>query len=264
MTLTCNCGHQVSNDALICPGCGKPLPKADVAANNLAKPFMPTSVAGHYAMSSQESILGRGSGTAEVNSVPAAQGTAKRFCTRCGARLYANHVCGQVGQKETGVTDGIPKSAEAAVDSSERAKGLTRNEPEGLSRDRSVPSRETYHVRARCRHNGAPFLVKIKQTVKAEYVIASASPIREEALRNPSFAEEMIDGKIKLPAEYRGCPYCGDRGLLVCSCCKSGVACSSLSLLSRLAPILFRRCPWCHKVRVVVHRFRLTLPGGAD
>lgn len=63
-----------------------------------------------------------------------------------------------------------------------------------------------------------------------------AFKIREESASKEHYDENVIKGEIDIEEEYPGCPYCGNKGFIVCSCGK--LNCSNIE-----GNIL--TCEWC-------------------
>lgn len=66
-----------------------------------------------------------------------------------------------------------------------------------------------------------------------------AFEMQEKAAKNEGYDTTVIKGGVRMLDEYPGCPYCGNRGVFVCSCGK-------LNCLEKNVPHgKTVRCEWC-------------------
>ena len=63
-----------------------------------------------------------------------------------------------------------------------------------------------------------------------------AFPIKEEAAKREGYEETVITGAIEPEKDYPGCPYCGAKYFVICSCGKLNCNCGTSGQFT---------CGWC-------------------
>jgi hypothetical protein len=78
----------------------------------------------------------------------------------------------------------------------------------------------------------------MKQSDPGEWLAIGASPVAEERLRNPDFGNAQIRGRLKISADYPGCPHCHWRDFFCDARCGGRISCCEPNAQSTV-------CPWC-------------------
>ena len=90
-------------------------------------------------------------------------------------------------------------------------------------------------VMARCQKNRKLFGMRFEQVTDQEWYANWAFKISEEASKREGYDKTTIRGRIGFSGEYPGCPYCEQRGGVVCSCGKQNCHGQSQTM----------KCAWC-------------------
>ena len=70
----------------------------------------------------------------------------------------------------------------------------------------------------KCAEGRKTYGMRAEKTGRGRWLITWAFPIKEAAAKREEYDKAQIKGDILFSEEYPGCPYCGGRGVTVCSC----------------------------------------------
>ncbi len=72
----------------------------------------------------------------------------------------------------------------------------------------------------KCKESHKSYGVRFEKIGFRQWNYTWAFPMNESSARREGYDSTMIDGTIEPDTEYPGCPYCGIKYFLVCSCGK--------------------------------------------
>lgn len=107
-------------------------------------------------------------------------------------------------------------------------------------------------VMMKCKDCKKAFGARIERREEG-WVFNWAFPIDESIAEKEGFDSEIIEGNVYLDEEYPGCPHCGSKGFVQCTCGK--LTCWEGEIISK--------CAWCgKKAKVgVAEKFRISSGG---
>ena len=89
----------------------------------------------------------------------------------------------------------------------------------------------------KCPKSHKMFGVRFQQRNRRQWDYTWAFPIREDSARREGYDKTEIVGDIDPTSEYPGCPYCGAKYFVICSCGK--LNCNSYAFDNAFL------CEWC-------------------
>jgi hypothetical protein len=90
-------------------------------------------------------------------------------------------------------------------------------------------------VNARCKRNRQAFGIRMEEKSPRYWVADWAFAVKDAVAKKEGYSQN-ISGRFDFADEYPGCPHCGGKTLMVCSCGK--VSCWD-GISTRVT------CPWC-------------------
>ena len=86
--------------------------------------------------------------------------------------------------------------------------------------------------------------VRFEKTADKQWKYAWAFPMKESAAKREGYDTTTITGIIAPDAEYPGCPYCGSKYFVICSCGKLNCNITTGKTFT---------CNWCGKIGVLMN-----------
>lgn len=77
---------------------------------------------------------------------------------------------------------------------------------------------EAVIVLAKCGDSKKTYGMRVEKTGKNQWLVTWAFPIKESAAQHEGYDKTKVKGRIVFSNEYPGCPYCGRKEQVVCSC----------------------------------------------
>lgn len=97
-------------------------------------------------------------------------------------------------------------------------------------------------VLGRCRRQQAIFGIRLEEKEPRDWVCDWAFPVRDQTAKRERFDQTEITGSFKYDPNYPGCPYCGSKSTVRCSCGKVGCYNGKSWVV---------KCPWCGRRGIV-------------
>lgn len=72
----------------------------------------------------------------------------------------------------------------------------------------------------KCKETHKTYGVRFEKTAEGNWVYTWAFPIKESSAKREGYDGTVIEGAIMPREDYPGCPYCGSKFFVVCSCGK--------------------------------------------
>lgn len=77
---------------------------------------------------------------------------------------------------------------------------------------------EAVIVIAKCGASHKSYGIRAEKTGKDKWLFTWAFPIKDDAAKREAYDRTTVKGSLSQSDEYPGCPYCGSRRLIACSC----------------------------------------------
>lgn len=71
---------------------------------------------------------------------------------------------------------------------------------------------------AKCGESHKTYGMRLEKTGHDRWLTTWAFPIKESSAKREGYDKVQVKGDISFADDYPGCPYCGGRGLTLCSC----------------------------------------------
>ena len=95
---------------------------------------------------------------------------------------------------------------------------------------------------SRCAKTKASFGIRIEQ-IGIDWVRTWAFPINEAKAKNEGYDTNKVTGSMQRTVDFPGCPYCGSKGFVHCSCGKIGCWNAKDGTGGEYGQYT---CPWCN------------------
>jgi len=96
--------------------------------------------------------------------------------------------------------------------------------------------REATVALCRCKETHKTYGVRFEKVSEGNWKYTWAFKIKESSAKREGYDGTIIDGRIFPDEEYPGCPYCGEKYFVVCSCGKLNCHTHNSGLF---------KCEWC-------------------
>lgn len=107
----------------------------------------------------------------------------------------------------------------------------------------------------KCKESKKTYGVRFERVEKGKWKYTWAFPINEDAARREGYNGTTITGIVEPDDKYPGCPYCGAKYFIVCSCGKLNCNISTDDTFT---------CEWCGITGALVEEFELNIKSGGD
>ncbi len=97
-------------------------------------------------------------------------------------------------------------------------------------------AKEAVVILTKCGHSHKTHGIRFEQTGKDQWLGTWAFPIKEASAKREGYEKASIKGAIRFSEAYPGCPDCGTKGFILCSCGR---------LSCNLVEDGVFTCPWC-------------------
>ena len=91
----------------------------------------------------------------------------------------------------------------------------------------------------KCKETHKTYGVRFEKTSEGNWVYTWAFPMKESAAKREGYDGTVIEGNIKPREDYPGCPYCGAKYFVICSCGKLNCNIGTPGLFT---------CEWCDMI----------------